>query len=79
MSSSGAGFRREAAANLLDDLRRTKPRLILDVEGSFKTLPYAELVDLVDSQYRDEGTIDADGSNRFRVFRLQNADKMKPR
>ncbi len=74
VSSSGADFRREAAANLLDDLRRTKPRLILDVEGSFKTLPYAELVDFVESQYRDEGTIGPGGSNRFRVFRLENAE-----
>ena len=74
MSPSGAYFRSEAAGNLLEDLRRTKPRLILDVEGSFKRLPHAQLVDYVESHYRDEGTIGPGGSNRFRVFRLEHVD-----
>jgi hypothetical protein len=71
VSSSGADFRREAAATLLDDLRRTQPQLILDVEGSFKSLPYAELVDFVESRYREEGPIGPGSSNRFRVFQLK--------
>lgn len=67
---SGENFRREAAANLLEDLKREKPRLILDVGGGFKRLEYADLVDYVDKNYRDEGTIGTDPSNPFRVLQL---------
>jgi hypothetical protein len=69
--SSGASFRREAAANLLEDLKREKPRLILDVGGGFKRLEYADLVDYVYRNYRDDGTIGVDPSNPFRVLQLK--------
>jgi len=68
---SGENFRREAAANLLEDLKREKPRLILDVGGGFKRLEYADLVDYVDKNYRDEGTIGVDPSNPFKVLQLR--------
>jgi hypothetical protein len=68
---SGENFRREAAANLLEDLKREKPRLILDVGGGFKRLEYADLVDYVDRNYRDGGTIGVDPSNPFRVLELK--------
>ena len=77
VSSMGANFRRESAATLLEELRRTRPRLILDVEGTFKSLPYPELVDFVESQYRDGGTVGPAGSNRFRVFQLENPDTQR--
>jgi 4-amino-4-deoxy-L-arabinose transferase-like glycosyltransferase len=70
--SSGEEFRREAAANLLEDLRRTKPRLILDVEGSFKSLPHLELVEYIEKHYRDEGIAGPDASRPFRVFQLND-------
>jgi len=68
---SGESFRREAAANLLEDLRRERPRLILDVGGGFKRLEYADLVEYVDRNYRDEGSIGTDPSNPFRVLQLK--------
>jgi len=68
---SGENFRREAAANLLEDLRRERPRLILDVGGGFKRLGYADLVDYIGRNYRDEGTIGTDPSNPFKVLQLK--------
>ena len=69
--SSGEEFRREAAANLLEDLRRSKPRLILDVEGSFKSLPYTELVEFIEKDYRDAGNAGPDAARPFRAFELK--------
>lgn len=68
--ASGEEFRREAAANLLEDLRRTRPRLILDVEGTFKALPHAALVEFIKRQYRDGDSIGPDASRPFRVLEL---------
>lgn len=70
--TSGEEFRREAAANLIDDLRRSRPRLILDVEGSFKALPYPELIAFIDSYYRDAGNAGPDAARPFRVFELKS-------
>lgn len=70
--SSGEEFRRVAAANLLEDLRSTKPRLILDVEGSFKALPHVELVEFIKKSYRDEGSAGPDASRPFRVLQLKD-------
>jgi len=75
VQSSGEGFRREAAANLLEDLRRTKPKLILDVEGTFKALPHAELVEFVEQNYRDQGAAGPDAARPFRVLELRDEGK----
>jgi hypothetical protein len=72
---SGENFRREAAANLLEDLKREKPRLILDVGGGFERLEYGNLVDYVDKNYRDGGTIGTDPSNPFRVLELKEESR----
>ncbi len=69
--SSGEEFRREAAANLIEDLRRSKPRLILDVEGTFKVLPHPELVEFIEKNYRDAGTAGPDATRPFRAFELK--------
>lgn len=66
--ASAERFRIQAAANLLQDLRREKPRLILDAGGGFKNLPNAELVEFVERAYRDLGNIRPDPSQPFRVF-----------
>jgi hypothetical protein len=70
--SSGDKFRREAAANLLEDLRRTKTKMILDVEGNIKALPHAELVEFIEQNYQDEGAEGPDDSRPFRVLWLKN-------
>ena len=70
--ASGEEFRREAAANLVEDLRRSKPRLILDVEGSFKALPYRELVGFIENNYRDAGNAGPDAARPFRMLELKS-------
>lgn len=69
VSSSGEQFRRSAAANLLEDLQHTKPRLILDIEGNFRALPYPELAKFIDDNYREDGSAGPDPSRPFRVLR----------
>jgi 4-amino-4-deoxy-L-arabinose transferase-like glycosyltransferase len=71
VQASGEGFRREAAAYLLEDLRRAKPRLILDVEGTFKALPHPELVEFIEENYRDQGTAGPEAGRPFRVLQLK--------
>ena len=68
--ASGAEFRREAAANLVEDLRRHRPRLILDVEGSLKQLPHPDLVAFIDDHYRSEANAGPDPGRPFRVYEL---------
>lgn len=72
---SGENFRREAAANLLEDLKREKPRLILDVGGGFERLEYPNLIDYIDQNYRGGGTIGTDPSNPFRVLELKEESR----
>ncbi|HLF83099.1 MAG TPA: glycosyltransferase family 39 protein [Blastocatellia bacterium] len=69
--SSGEEFRREAAANLIEDLRSSKPPLILDVEGNFKALPHPELVEFIEKNYRDAGRAGPDAARPFRAFELK--------
>ena len=71
ITPSGEEFRRTAAFNLLEDLRRTKPRLILDVEASFLAIPYGELVDYIRRNYRIEGKIGPDHERPFLVLQLE--------
>lgn len=62
---------REARENLIEDLRRERPRLILDVYGSIRQLPYSEIVDFINENYLYEGNIGPDPSRPFSVFRLK--------
>jgi 4-amino-4-deoxy-L-arabinose transferase-like glycosyltransferase len=71
ISSSGEQFRREAAAALLEDLQHARPKLILDVEGNFKALSYPELVEFIDKNYFEDGSVGPDPSRPFRVLRLK--------
>ncbi|HKP84803.1 MAG TPA: glycosyltransferase family 39 protein [Blastocatellia bacterium] len=67
-----AALWREARANFIEDLRRARPRLILDVYGNMDDLPYADVVEFVKENYRDEGTVGPDPQRPFRVLRLKN-------
>lgn len=67
---SGEELRREAAANLIDDLRRNKPGLILDVEGGLKALPHQQLVEFFKQNYSDAGSAGPDPARPFRAFAL---------
>jgi len=67
-----APFWKEARANFIEDLRRTRPRLILDISGRMGDLPYPEIVEFIKENYRDEGRILADPQRPFRVLRLKD-------
>jgi hypothetical protein len=70
VAESGEELRREAAANLIEDLGRTRPLLILDVYSSIQSLPHPDLLDFIRKNYRDAGTIGPDPDRPFRVFEL---------
>jgi hypothetical protein len=65
-------FRREAAANLIEDLRLNRPRLILDVEGGFKMLPYVDLIGFIDNNYFEAGNAGTNPARPFRVLELKS-------
>jgi len=67
---SGEEFRRQAAANLIEDLSQARPRLILDVYSSIQSVAQPELVGFIRSNYRDAGIIGPDPERPFRVFEL---------
>jgi 4-amino-4-deoxy-L-arabinose transferase-like glycosyltransferase len=80
VSSSGEQFRTEAAANLLEDLQRARPRLILDVEGTFTALPYPELMEFINANYVEDGSAGLDPSRPFRALRAKvETDKTEAR
>ena len=83
VSEAGEGFRREAAANLIEDLRRSKPRLILDVEGNINSLPHRELIAFIEKNYHPSGSAGPDASRPFRVFELnvgaESAEQESPK
>ena len=72
--ASGEEFRREAALNLIEDLRSTNPRMLLDVEGNFSMLPHPELVAYLETNYRVAGNAGPDPARPFRAFELKKAD-----
>jgi 4-amino-4-deoxy-L-arabinose transferase-like glycosyltransferase len=62
---------REARDNLIEDLRRSRPRLILDVYGSIKQLPHPKIVDFINENYREGENIGPDPSRPFRTLWLK--------
>ncbi|HSO74515.1 MAG TPA: glycosyltransferase family 39 protein [Blastocatellia bacterium] len=77
-SESGEEFRKEAAANLIEDLGHAKPRLILDVYSSIQSLPHPELVRFIRTNYRDAGIVGPDPDRPFRVFELIDRSAPEP-
>jgi len=66
-----APFWQAARANFISDLRRTRPRLILDISGNMDDLPYPEIVEFLKANYRDDGAIGPDPNRPFRMLRLK--------
>jgi 4-amino-4-deoxy-L-arabinose transferase-like glycosyltransferase len=67
----GEPFWREERAALVEDLNRARPRLIVDVSGSLLRLPYAEVVDFVEENYRYDESIGTDPARPFMVYSLR--------
>ena len=63
-------FLSEARANFIEDLKRNRPRLILDVYGKLRELPYPEVVEFIDANYEYEGEVGPNPGRPFVVFRL---------
>jgi hypothetical protein len=68
-----APFWQEARANLIADLRRVRPRFILDINGDMDDLPYAEITDFLRENYEDAGSVGPDPNRPFRMLRLREA------
>lgn len=68
--AEGEQFLIEARAHLIEDLKRSRPRLILDVYGKLRELPYADLIEFLDANYEYEGEVGPNPGRPFVVFRL---------
>jgi hypothetical protein len=64
-------FWRETRASLIDDLRRERPRIILDVRANIHRLPYKEIVGFVQDNYEAGESIGPDAERPLRVWRLK--------
>ncbi|HXG94963.1 MAG TPA: glycosyltransferase family 39 protein [Blastocatellia bacterium] len=66
-------FWAEARTSFIEDLRRSRPRLILDVDGSFLQLPYKEVTDFIRENYDFNGAekIGPDPARPFFIYRLK--------
>ena len=59
-----------ARRQLLEDLARTKPTVILDRDECIMTVPYPEIVEFMKENYKYDGVIGTDPSLQLRVYRL---------
>jgi hypothetical protein len=71
LDGPGEQFWREARAHLIEDLTRTRPRFILDVEGELQSLPYPEIKGFLKENYRYEGKLSQDPARPFHLLRLK--------
>ncbi|MFL6212626.1 MAG: ArnT family glycosyltransferase [Blastocatellia bacterium] len=71
-----APFWQEARANLIADLRRLRPRFILDIKGDMDDLPYPEITDFLKETYEDIGAVGPDPNRPFRLLRLKAMDEI---
>jgi len=73
-AQSDGAFWQEARNQFIDDLRRSRPRLILNVDEPIETLPYPEIVDFVHQNYRLDGAIGSDTAHQFIVYAIQDTN-----
>ena len=64
-----APFWQEARANLVADLERTRPRVILDVAGNMGDLPYPRITDFLKENYHNEGNLGSDPNRPFTMLK----------
>lgn len=62
----------EARTHLIEDLYRNRPRMILEVYGGMRELPYPEIVEFIRSNYAETGHAGPDPSRPFRVLELKD-------
>jgi hypothetical protein len=64
-------FWRQARAELIDDLRRNRPRLILNKDEDILSAPYPEVVRFITDNYDYAGIIGDDPTYQFSVYSLR--------
>jgi hypothetical protein len=65
-------FWRQARAELIQDLKQTHPRWILNTDEAISSLPYPEIVDFVNANYGYAGQLAADPDHPFLIFELKD-------
>ncbi len=64
-------FWREARTALIDDLRRSRPRIILDVHANLHRLAYPDIVRFVEENYKVGESIGPSPDRPLRIWRLK--------
>jgi hypothetical protein len=72
-STTSGKFWDDARTQFIDDLRTTKPRLILNIDEPIQSLPYPDIIDFINENYTRDATIGPNINNQFIVYRLKNA------
>jgi 4-amino-4-deoxy-L-arabinose transferase-like glycosyltransferase len=73
--SPSAAFWQQARANLIEDLTRSRPKLILEVGERMRSLPYRELARFIRANYRETGVAGPEPQRPFRVLELKEKDR----
>jgi hypothetical protein len=68
------GFWQEARGQFINDLKRSRPRLILNVDEPIEALPYPEVVEFIRQNYRIDGVIGPDPSHQFIVYVIKDGE-----
>jgi 4-amino-4-deoxy-L-arabinose transferase-like glycosyltransferase len=58
--------------HLIDDLKRRRPRIILDMSNTLMSLPYAEITDFINEHYQRDGEIGVEPGRPFVVYTLKD-------
>jgi 4-amino-4-deoxy-L-arabinose transferase-like glycosyltransferase len=62
----------EAHDNFIADLKRSRPRIILDMSDTFLTLPYADITGFIDEHYERDDEIGVEPGRPFVVYKLKD-------
>jgi 4-amino-4-deoxy-L-arabinose transferase-like glycosyltransferase len=69
-STADSSYWRHTRSKLVEDLSRNRPRLILEVYGGLRDLPYPEITEFIRANYRDAGNAGPDPARPFHVLEL---------
>lgn len=69
--SAADPFWATARVQLIEDLERSRPRLILNIDEAIWSLPYPEIVEFITENYRYRERIGSDTARPFLVFELR--------
>ena len=64
-------FWAEAHNNFITDLKRSRPRIILDMSDTFLSLPYKDITEFIDENYERDDEIGVEPGRPFVVYNLK--------